>query len=114
MIHGLIRACYERLDSIDFRRQHCSPDTDCYRSGTVFQREWTLSNFQPDALSNLQSAGLIALHQTDQKLLAPVAADDIGRTDDSPGRLHHMEQYMIAEYMPVPVIDLFEVVHVEK
>ena len=77
-------------------------------------RKLILRNFQPDALGNLQGAGLIALYQSDHKLLTPVAADDIGRTDHSPGQLHHVKQHLVAKRMPVAVIDLFEVVHIEK
>lgn len=56
----------------------------------------------------------MALHQTDHKLFTPITAHDIGRTDNSPGQLHYMEQHVIAKYVPMTVMDLFEVVHIEK
>ncbi len=67
----------------------------------------------PESLGERERGPHVARRKDDRELLASDSADDVGRPNRRAEDIGHFEEHLVADAMPVDVVDLLEVVEVE-
>src|SRR3954468_10500925 len=114
-VHGLIGESDESLDALVSARSRVSdPRADCQSDVSVRRFEAASFDLFTNSLRNHFRLFCGAVRQKHDELFTAVATQDIGAPQMAPCDMGHVPEYIVTHLMTPSVVDLLEMVEIEK